>query len=281
MPGTEPPDDGSRAIPFPLAPRRRRPLLRAAAVLVLIVASLAWAGIDRSLDAPARTRSYVEHGLPMTTSAWTRLRASILGPPRVGIQVGHLEARAQPDELAPLRASTGAQVGTLREVDVNRAVAEALATQLRAAGVVVELLPATVPPRYRADLLVSLHADASREAHRNGYKSAHPVPARNAREPLLKATVDAAYLDASTLSDDDANVTAAMLGYYAFADHRLRHAAHRSTAGLIVELGYLTHPRDRAWLDAPERPAAALADGILRYLAALERWHPALHLEAR
>ena len=255
--------------------------MRASAIVALIAASLAWAGIDRSLDTPERTRSYVEHGTPSAASGWTRVRAWVLGPPTVAIQIGHLDADAQPDELAPLRTSTGAQVGTLREIDVNRAVAEALAAQLRAAGVVVELLPATVPPRYRADLMLAIHADASREAHRSGYKSAHALPARNAREPLLKTTVDAAYLAASPLPDDDANVTGAMLGYYAFADHRVRHAAHRSTAGLIVELGYLSHPHDRAWLAEPARPAAALADGVLRYLAAVERWHPSLRPSTR
>lgn len=272
MPRHDPSGDASR--PAPEAPRPRRRLLRGAAVLVLIAASLAWAGIDRGLDAGDRTRTYVEHGLPTTPTRWTRLRAVVLGPPHVAIQIGHLDADAQPDELAPLRASTGAQVGTLREVDVNRAVAEALAAHLTAAGVVVELLPATVPPRYRADVMISLHADANPDPGRSGYKSAHSVPARNGREPLLKSTVDAAYLGASRLPDDDANVTGAMLGYYAFADHRVRHAAHRSTAGLIVELGYLSHREDRAWLAEPERPATALADGILRYLAALERWHP-------
>lgn len=261
----------------PLVPRRtRRRAVRLLAVLFLILASLAWAAIDRGLDAPSRTERFAHQGIPTRPALWTRVRATVLGPPRVAVQVGHLRADAQPDELASLRVSTGAQLGTLREVDVNGAVAEALAARLRAAGVQVELLPATVPPGLRTDVLLSVHADASRDPDRRGYKSAHAVPARNDREPLLKTTVDVAYLTRSNLPDDDANVTGAMLDYYAFADHRVRHAAHPATAGLIVELGYLSHPADRAWLDDPERPAAALADGILRYLAAVDRWHPNL-----
>lgn len=250
--------------------------MRLLALLGLIVASLAWAAIDRGLDAASRTDVFAHHGIPTEPALWTRVRASIQGPPTVAIQIGHLHAHAQPDELEALRVSTGGQVGTLREVDVNTAVAEALADRLRAAGVRVELLPATVPPSFRSDVLLSVHADASPDPVRRGYKSAHAVPARNDREPLLKTTVDVAYLHRSNLPDDDANVTGAMLDYYAFADHRLRHAAHPATAGLIVELGYLSHPGDRAWLDDPERPAAALADGILRYLAAVDRWHPNL-----
>jgi hypothetical protein len=67
-----------------------------------------------------------------------------------------------------------------------------------------------------------------------------------------------------------------MLDYYAFAHRRLRHAAHPATAGLIVELGYLSHPDDRAWLGRAGRPARALGAGVLRYLVAVDRWHPDL-----
>jgi hypothetical protein len=258
------------------APRWRRNALRALALLVLILAGLAWAALDRGLDAPDRTRAYARTGLPDRPSPWTVLRARIVGPPVVAIQVGHWRADDHPDELAVLRASTGESVDGLREVDVNMAVAEALARRLARAGVATTLVPATVPPGLRADVLLSVHADASLDPLRRGYKSAHALPARNRREPLLKAAVDASYLHASGLPDDDANVTGAMLDYYAFADGRLRHAAHRGTAGLIVELGYLSHAGDRAWLADPDRVAGALADGLLRYLAGLDRWHPSL-----
>jgi N-acetylmuramoyl-L-alanine amidase len=251
-------------------------VLRALALVVLVLAGLAWAALDRSLDAPDRTRAYAETGLPERPSPWTVLRARVAGPPSVAIQIGHLHAEDHPDELAALRVSTGASVAGLHEVDVNRAVAEALSQRLTRAGVRVTMVPATVPPGLRADVLLSVHADASLEPERRGYKSAHALPARNRREPLLKAAVDAAYLHASGLPDDHDNVTGAMLDYYAFADGRLRHAAHRGTAGLIVELGYLSHPQDRAWLADPDRVAAALADGLVRYLAGLDRWHPAL-----
>jgi hypothetical protein len=270
------PDPTERG-PRPHDPTRwRRAAARALALATLVLASLAWAALDRSLDAADRTLAYAQGGLPERPSAWTVVRGRIAGPPRVAIQVGHWRADEHPDELAALRVSTGASVAGLREVDLNLAVAEALARRLADAGVDATLVPATVPPGLRADVLLAVHADASAEPDRRGYKSAHAVPSRNGREPLLKAAVDAAYLRASGLPDDHANVTGAMLDYYAFAHHRLRHAAHRATAGLIVELGYLSHPGDRAWLGDPERVAAALSDGVLRYLAGLDRWHPAL-----
>jgi len=226
------------------------------------------------MDAPERILAAETAGPRDAATTWTRFRGSLLGPPLVGIQVGHLASDRHPEELAVLRVSTGAEVGGVREVDVNLAIARALAERLLAAGVEVELLAATVPPGYKADVLLSIHADASPDPARRGYKSAHAEPARNPRDAALKRLVDAAYLGASPLPSDDANVSGAMLDYYAFADDRLRHAADSSTAALILELGYLSHPDDRAWLLDPERPAAALADGLLSYLGALERWHP-------
>lgn len=204
--------------------------------------------------------------------AWLRLR----GPPTIGLQVGHLRAFDHPDELAALRLNTGGHAAGLDEVDVNRAVVDALAARLEANGIRVDVLPATVPPSYRADVLISVHADASPDASRTGYKSAHKRPARNALEPVLKAHLDAAYLAASPLSDDDANVTGAMLHYYAFSDRRYLHAAHRATPGVIVELGYLSNPNDRAWLTDPDGPADALARGLRSYLADVGRWHPTM-----
>jgi N-acetylmuramoyl-L-alanine amidase len=265
-------------------PHARRPRRAAATrwlrrgLLLAALLSLGgtWAWLERTAATPVRLAAAAEAGLPAEPSAWTRLHVAVAGPPRVAIQIGHLDAHAHPDELARLRISTGGRAAGLSEVDVNRAVARALAAELRRAGVRVEMLPATVPPRYRADVLLSVHADASPDPTRRGYKSAHPEPARNRREPWLRRAVDDAYLSAAPLPHDEANVTGAMIHYYAFAHRRFLHAAHPATAGLIVELGYLSHAGDRAWLRRPENPAAALADGVLGYLAAIDRWHPDL-----
>ena len=252
-------------------------LRRALLLAALLSLTGTWAWLERVAATPARlAAAEAEAGLPADPSVWTRLHVSFAGPPRVAIQVGHLDAHAHPDELARLRTSTGGRAGGVSEVDVNHAVAEALAAELRRAGVRVELLPATVPPRYRADVLLSVHADANADPTRRGYKSAHAEPPRNGREPWLRRAVDAAYLSAAPLPHDDANITGAMIDYYAFAHRRVRHAAHPATAGLIVELGYLSHAGDRAWLRRPEDPATALTDGVLGYLAAIDRWHPTL-----
>ncbi|MFO7545495.1 MAG: N-acetylmuramoyl-L-alanine amidase [Trueperaceae bacterium] len=262
--------------PGPLPPRRtrvkgrRRQVLAAAFALSLMV--LVGLNAAAALQDPGAMALAGGGSVRVLEPPWLRGFAnSLRGPVRVGIQVGHLDAGLQPDELASLRVSTGAHVDGIDEVDINLAVAEALAARLARYGFTVDLLPATVPVRYRSDVLLSIHADASADADRRGYKSAHFLPARNAREPLLKVAVDRAVFAATGLPDDDRNVSGNMLHYYAFNHHRFQHAAAGSTPALLVELGYLSHPEDRRTLQSPDVYAAALEHGVLAYLRTVGR----------
>lgn len=255
--GADRPDpEARRSTP---AARRRR--LRRSLIGAFAVGLAGLLGLNASLhpsggEAPASA----------AVSTLGRAVDALRGPPRIGLQVGHLDASAMPPELEGLRASTGAQEGGLEEVQVNRAIVAALAVRLRAEGFRVDVLDATVPVRYRADLVLAVHADANPDASREGYKSAHFLPARNRRAALLKLDVDRAVLAETGLGDDDRNVSIDMRRYYAFNDRRFRHAVARRTPALIVEMGYLTSVRDRALLERPDRAAKALSDGVNRYL---------------
>jgi hypothetical protein len=226
-------------------------------MLGLLLLGLTWKGGPATVLAPLGDVAHY---------GWRQFVGAALGPVRVGIQIGHLDAADDPQELAALRTSTGATVRGLREVDVNEAVARALARQLEAKGVRVDLIPATPPPDYYADLFLALHADSNADPDRRGYKSAFFHPQRNHFDPLLKADIDRAYLRLSGLPEDDANISAGMDYYYAFNFRRYKHSVSPATPGLIVELGYLSNPRDRAFLQHPKRVAAALARGVLDYL---------------
>ncbi|HYF64958.1 MAG TPA: N-acetylmuramoyl-L-alanine amidase, partial [Herpetosiphonaceae bacterium] len=94
--------------------------------------------------------------------------------PRVGIQVGHWKTEELPEELARFRTSTGAFAAGVSELEVNLAVAERVKAFLEAEGVLVDLLPATVPVAYQADAFVTIHADGSAGTGASGFKMATP-----------------------------------------------------------------------------------------------------------
>ncbi len=245
---------------------RRRALLGSLLVAALLFLGLAYQqGAATSLSFGERLDGSVQ-----------RVLNAFRGPVRVGVQIGHLDAGLHPDELANLRFSTGGHWAGVNEVDLNLAVAEHLKTALELSGIQVDLLSATVPRGYRADLLISLHADASPDETRRGYKSAYfsderRPTGRNKLESVLKRHIDEAYFYYSGLPDDDPNVSGAMLEYYAFNSYRFRHSASRRTPALIVEMGYLSNPEDMRFLRDPVNPAYALKQGVESYLASQGR----------
>ena len=187
--------------------------------------------------------------------------------PRVGLQVGHWRIDELPDDEARLRGQTGGSGGGYREVDVNLAVVERTAAVLTARGVTVDILPATVPPGYRADAFVALHCDVNGDPSMRGYKLARfSESAIPTFDDALVATVGGRFA-ADTGQPRDANVTRAMTGYYAFNSRDFAHAIDPQTPGAIVELGFLSNPLDlNLLLYQPDLVATAVADGILRYL---------------
>lgn len=252
--------------PSGLFTTRRRLLLGCLLVAALSFLGLSW---QQSAAAGVTLQDRLE-------ATWQRALHAFRGPTRVGIQIGHLNAAEHPEELASLRYNTGGHWGGVDEVTLNLAVAEHLKAGLEQRGIRVDLLPATVPPSYQADLVLSLHADASPDPARRGYKSAHFTDARyregrNRLESVLKQFIDQAYFYYSGLPDDDSNVSGAMLQYYAFNHRRFKHSVASSTPAVIVEMGYLSNAEDMRFLNEPVNPAYALRQGILAYLSAQGR----------
>ncbi len=187
-------------------------------------------------------------------------------PPRVGLQVGHLRSEELPEELARLRTSTGARWGNTTEAELNLAIANRIKPLLEAQGVVVDLLPATVPPGYDADAFIAIHADGSSNPAARGWKLATPWRTSTASRALM-AAVAAAYGPATGLPEDRGGVTFNMKGYYAFSYRRYQHAIARTTPAIIVEMGFMTSAADRGVLfGQPDRVARGIADGVLAYL---------------
>lgn len=196
-------------------------------------------------------------GEPARVAAW-----------RVGLQVGHLRIEELPEDQARLRGQVGGGGGGHREVEINGAIVLRAAALLAARGVTVDILPAAVPPGYRADAFVAIHCDANGNAGLRGHKLARYreslIPERD--DALIAALGDT-YAAATGLPRDP-GVSWNMTGYYAYNARRYTSVIDRQTPSAIFELGFLTHPLDRAALvGRQDLIAAALADGIMRFLA--------------
>jgi len=185
--------------------------------------------------------------------------------PVVAIQAGHWRASEQPDEFARLRTSTGASAGGVREVDLNVDIAHRIVEYLRAWGNEAYVLPATVPPAYRADAFVSIHSDGHANKNARGYKVATYYRDWVASNMLVQEITDE--YGKQTGLPQDWRITHNMRGYYAFNSGLYQHTISEDTPGAIVEMGFLSNAADREFmLMNRDLVARAIALGIARFL---------------
>jgi len=188
------------------------------------------------------------------------------GPLTVGIQVGHWQNSSMPEELRNLERNTGAAWGGMTESEVVLVISELVQERLISAGIVAELLPATVPPGYVADVFLSIHADGNANQSINGFKFAAPRRDYAGTSEALVALLYETYAAATGLRVDS-SITRRMTSYYAFNWPRYEHAIHPFTPAVIVETGFLTSAVDRAIIvDLPDRAAKGIADAVIEFL---------------
>jgi hypothetical protein len=188
------------------------------------------------------------------------------GPKRVGLQAGHWLNEERPPELRGLQH--GSSGGGKQEWEVNLDIARRAARMLEAEGVEVDVLPTTVPPRYRAHVFVSIHADGDPAGRARGFKVARPgfssIP--DVDDQLVDA-LNAAYEAATGLPRDDVHITRRMLYYYAFNSRRYCNAVAPGVPQVIVEAGFLTSAVDRQLLlGNPDAAARGIVDGVMAFL---------------
>jgi len=189
------------------------------------------------------------------------------GPLRVGLQAGHWKNNELPDELSRLRErGGGASNGLVAEWEVNLAIAEETKKILEKEGVVVDILPATIPPAYYADAIVAIHADGSTNPATSGFKVAAPRRNMSGKADELVKIIEDIYEQQTNL-EIDSNISRNMTGYYAFNWRRYEHSTHPMAPAAILETGFLTNPVEaRMLINSPEVPAQAIADSLLRFL---------------
>lgn len=188
------------------------------------------------------------------------------GPPKVALQVGHWKSSELPEELERIRNNTGSSGGGKSESEVNMTIAKEIEKILKEKGIEVEILPATIPPRYWADVFIAIHADGSTDRSISGYKFAAPWRDYSGKANDLVTILEEKYEEATDLVKDP-NITRNMRGYYAFSWWRYEHAIHPMTTAVIAETGFLTNRSDQKLLiNTPEIPANAIAEGIIEHL---------------
>jgi len=198
--------------------------------------------------------------------------APLWNPPdrkRVGLQAGHWLVEQSPPELG--RLQPGALGGGKQEWEVNRDLAQRAERLLEEAGVEVDLLPSTVPIRYRANAFVAIHADGDPAGAARGFKVARPgFSSLPVVDDQLVAALSTAYASATALPRDDEHISLRMRYYYAFNSRRYCHAVAPGVPQAIIETGYLTSAADRALLlGDPDAAARGIANGVLAFLKAL------------
>jgi len=186
------------------------------------------------------------------------------GPVRIGLQVGHWRADEAPRELSRLRGN-GANWNGIAEWEVNLGIVRHTSAMLEDLGYVVDILPAVVPPGYRAHLFIAIHADGSNDPGAKGYRVAAPSRDATGRArtfvDLLKRTYGPA-TGIRRLPDS----TRRMRNYYAFNFRRYEHALHPMTIAAIIETGFLTNADDRELIiGQPERVARGIVDAITEF----------------
>lgn len=200
---------------------------------------------------------------PFTFVNWQRP----VGPIKVALQVGHLHNDYLPNELEKLRKNDGATGGGKAEWEVNLEIAEHTKRKLESAGFIVDILPATVPPNYWADIFIAIHADGNENRGVTGFKAAGAERDITGKANTLARTIENEYTKLTGMYLDRENISVNMRYYYAFSWWRFEHAVHPLTTSVIVETGYLTNPNDRKLIvNQPEKSAEGITRGVLKFL---------------
>jgi len=249
-------------------------VIKPAIYLPLIVLLLTVAGFNLpARGTPSSVPSAEDGGEGLGISAG---RPAILAEPaapeplQVALQAGHWKASEAPDELSGVRRNGGTRGGGKYEWEVNLEIAELAAALLEEGGYQVEVLPATVPQRYKADAFVAIHADGNNDSSLTGYRVASPRRDVTRKAGELAEVLAEAYGEVTGMRRLPV-ATRRMRGYYAFRYNRYRHSIHPTTVGVIIETGFLTSPTDqRILVGNPALAAQGIFEGVSRFLGPAE-----------
>lgn len=239
-----------------------------AGVLVLVGSTVAIKSVPPSISSGGPV-TFTFFPTPTTTPTVT---PTPLPPPDIAILAGHW---SRDDALGVTTIhDTGALCPDgLREVTINKSVADKVITILRSRGFHVDLLEEfdprlkSVAPDYAPAVFLSIHSDSCVSGpdypYATGYKIAHAEPSSNPSEDdRLVACLRRDYqvaVDPFKLAFNENTITADMTAYHAF------HEIVETTPAAIVELGFMAD--DRLILTQhQEELARGLGLGLIAFL---------------
>jgi len=197
---------------------------------------------------------------PPTPADW----APPEGPVRIALQAGHWRADEAPRELRGLR-NNGTRWKETPEWEVNLEIVQRAGAILEGMGYEVDILPAVVPPAYRAHLFIAVHADGSNDPNASGYRVAAPRGDATGQASQVASLLAQSYGEATGIPRLP-TVTRRMQNYYAFNFQRYEHALHPMTIAVILETGFLTSSRDRQVIvNDPERAARGIVAAVTAF----------------
>ena len=153
----------------------------------------------------------------------------------------------------------------MAEWEANLEIARRAAAMLEPMGYEVDILPAVVPPSYRAHLFISIHADGSNDSRATGYRVAPPRRDATGRAAAMAELLERTYGEATGIRRLPA-ATRRMSNYYAFNFQRYVHALHPMTVAVILETGFLTSAND--WeiiVEDPDRAARGIVEAVTAF----------------
>ncbi len=208
---------------------------------------------------------------PTPTLVPTPTRTPLPPPPEIAILSGHWSGDNPPPDVVP---DTGAICDNgVREVDINKGVADKLVALLRGDGYRVDLLQEFDArlkrdnPDYAPQVFLAIHSDSCVHGPdyplATGYKIAHADPSDNPeQDDRLVACLKrdyAAQVRAYNLVDNENSITLDMTEYHAF------HQIVRTTPAAIIELGFLYNDQP-ILLNHQDKLALGLANGLRAFL---------------
>ncbi len=186
------------------------------------------------------------------------------GPVRIALQAGHWRADEAPRELRGLR-NNGTRWRETPEWEVNLEIVQRAGAMLEEMGYEVDILPAVVPPAYRAHLFIAIHADGSNDPNASGYRVGTPRRDATGRASQVAALLLESYGEETGIKRLP-TVTRRMRNYYAFNFQRYEHALHPMTIAVILETGFLTSSRDRqVIMNDPDRAARGIVAAVTAF----------------